>query len=171
MVFKRSKTCGGFSLLELLVAMTLLVSVVTAVSVLLRVNYDTWLDHRSDNLRHEAAAGVLRHMVRQVRQCQEVSAISAATDTSGTISVLMPSGDTVVWDHSGSNVLYGTTTANQMLGNNITWLTIVGYQQDGITPTTTPADIHRVQISVGYSLPSRTVSSRSITASVWIRSF
>lgn len=161
----------GFSLLELLVAVTLLVSAVTAVSVLLRVNYDTWLDYQTDNLRHEAAVGVLRHMVRQVRQCEEVTAISSAGDNSGSLSVRMPDGSTVVWDHTGTNVLYGTTTANQLLGNNITGLTLVGYEVDGTTATTVVPDVHCVRVTVSYSLPNRATASRTLTASAWVRAF
>ena len=161
----------GFSLLELLVAVTLLVSAVTAVSVLLRVNYDTWLDYQSDNLRHEAAVGVLRHMVREVRQCEAVTAISSAADDSGSLSLLMPDGSTVVWSHTGTNIHYGPTTADQLLGNNITGLTLVGYEDDGVTPTTTVQDIHTVKITVSYVLPQRATISRSLTANAWVRAF
>ncbi|WP_158261397.1 MULTISPECIES: prepilin-type N-terminal cleavage/methylation domain-containing protein [Pirellulaceae] len=161
----------GFSLLELLVAVTLLVSAVTAVSVLLRVNYDTWLDYQSDNLRNEAAVGVLRHIVRQVRQCEEVTAISSSGDNSGSLSLLMPDGSTVVWDHAGTNVYYGTTTANQLLGNNITGLRFVGYQVDGTTATTVAQDVHCVRVTVSYSLPDRATASRTLTTNAWLRAF
>lgn len=164
-------TRKGFSLLELLVSVTLLVSMVTAVSVLLRVNYDTWLDYRSDNLQNESAVGVLRHIVREVRQCEEVTAISPSGDNSGSLTVQMPSGDSVVWDHSGTNVMYGVTTANQLLGNNITGLNLIGYQQDGVTTTTVPQDIQCVQITISYTMPGRAVSARSLTSKVWIRAF
>lgn len=161
----------GFSLLELLVAVTLMVSTVTAVSVLLRVNYDTWLDYQSDNIRHESAVGVLRHVVRQVRQCKEVAAISSAGDSSGSLSVLMPDGSTVVWDHTGTNVYYGTTTADKLLGHNITGLTIVGYQYDGTTATTAAEEVQCVRVTVSYSLPGRAIASRSLTATAWVRAF
>lgn len=161
----------GFSLLELLVAVTLLVSTVTAVSVLLRVNYETWLDYQSDNLRNESAVGVLRHIVRQVRQCEEVTAISTSGDNSGTLSLVMPNGSTVVWDHAGSNVYYGATTANQLLGNHVTGLRFVGYQVDGTTATTVAQDIHCVRVTVSYSLPGRSAPGRTLTASAWLRAF
>ncbi|QDU76157.1 hypothetical protein Pan97_32020 [Bremerella volcania] len=161
----------GFSLLELLVAVTLLVSAVTAVSVLLRVNYDTWRQYQTDNLRHEAAVGVLRHMVRQVRQCEEITAISSAGDHSGSLSALKSDGSTVVWDHTGTNVYYGTTTANQLLGNHITGLTLVGYEADGTTTTTVASDVHCVRITVSYTLPDRATASRTLTAYAWIRAF
>ncbi len=171
MAHNHAKTRYGFSLLELLVAVTLLVSAVTAVSVLLRVNYDTWLDYQSDTIRHEAAAGVLRHLVRQVRQCEEITAISSAADNSGTLSLRMPDSSTIVWDHAGTNVYYGTTSADQLLGHNISGLRIVGYQYDGATATTVAQDVQCVRITVSYSLPNRATSSRSLTASAWIRAF
>lgn len=171
MAHRTRTTRHGFSLLELLVAVTLLVSAVTAVSVLLRVNYDTWREYQTDNLRSEAAVGVLRHMVRQIRQCEEVTAISSAADNSGSLSVLMTDGSTVVWDHSGTNVYYGTTTANQLLGNNITGLTLIGYQSDGTTTTTVADDVHCVRITVSYTLPDRATSNRTLTANAWVRAF
>jgi len=171
MARKTRTTRHGFSLLELLVAVTLLVSAVTAVSVLLRVNYDTWLDYQTDNLRHESATGVLRHIVRQVRQCEQITAISSAADNSGSLSALMPDGSTIVWDHSGTNVYYGTTTANQLLGNNITGLTLVGYEYDGTTATTTTEDVQCVRVTVSYTLPGRATANRSLTASAWVRAF
>lgn len=171
MVRKAYTTRNGFSLLELLLSVTLLVSMVTAVSVLLRVNYDTWLDYRSDNIQNEAAAGVLRHLVRELRQCEEVTAISAGTDNSGSLTARMPSGDSVVWDHSGTNVMYGITTADQLLGNNITGMTFVGFERDGVTVTTVPEDVQCVQVTISYTLSSRSVSARSLTTKVWIRAF
>ena len=157
--------------MELLVSVTLMVSVVTAVSVLLRVNYDTWLDYRSDALHNDAAVGVLRHIVREVRQCEEVTAISGAGDYSGTMTVRMPNGDSVVWDHAGTNVNYGVTSANQLLGNGITGLNFVGYERDGITAAAIPQDVQCVQVTVNFALPSRTTSSRTLSSKVWIRSF
>ncbi|MEW4455831.1 prepilin-type N-terminal cleavage/methylation domain-containing protein [Bremerella sp. JC817] len=171
MVPSQTLTKCGFSLLELLVAMSLLVSAVTAVSVLMRVNYDTWIDHRSDSLRHEAAVGVLRHMVRQIRQCQEVSAISAAGDSSGSLTLLMPNGSSVIWDHAGTNVYFGTTTADQLLGNHIAALSLVGYEQDGITQTTDPSAVQCIRITVTYALPQRSMASRSLKAHAWVRAF
>lgn len=164
-------TRKGFSLLELLVSVTLLVSMVTAVSVLLRVNYDTWLDYRSDNLQHESAIGVLRHIVREVRQCEEVTAISSSGDNSGSLAIQMPSGNLVVWDHNGTNVLYGITSASQLLGNHITGLNFIGYERDGVTTTTVPQDIQCVQITISYTMPGRATSARSLTSKVWVRAF
>lgn len=171
MVFRARTTRNGFSLLELLVAVTLMVSAVTAVSVLLRVNYEAWIDYRSDNLRHESAVGVLRHMVREIRQCEEITAISAAGDNSGSLTVRMPSGDSVVWDHEGTNVLFGTTTADQLLGNNITVLRMVGYQYDGVTSATQPEEVQCVRITVSYTLPQKATANRTLTATAWVRAF
>ncbi|PQO42507.1 hypothetical protein C5Y93_29730 [Blastopirellula marina] len=152
-------------------SVTLMVSVVTAVSVLLRVNYDTWLDYRSDSLRNDAAVGVLRHIVREVRQCEEVTLISGPGVPLGTLAVRMPNGNVVVWEHIGINVHYGISAADQLLGDGITGLRFVGYERDGITPATLPQDVQCVQVTVDFSLPSRATSSRTLTSKVWIRAF
>lgn len=161
----------GFSLLELLVATTLLVSMVTAVSVLLRVNYQQWLEYRGDSLRQESATGVLRHLVRQIRQAESVVAVSPSSDLSGSLSLQMPGGETVVWDHSGTHVLYGVTTPTQLLGNHITGLTFAGLQGDGATPATDISEVQCVRITVAYTLPDRTPAARSLTTMAWVRAF
>lgn len=171
MSFNTPQRRNGFSLLELLVATTLLVSMVTAVSVLLRVNYDQWLEYRNGCLRQESATGVLRHLVRQIRQAESVVAVSPSSDTSGSLSVRMPSGETVVWEHSGTNVRYGVTAPTQLLGNHISGLTFVGLQGDGVTPAADVLNVQCVQITVAYTLPDRTPSARSLTTTAWVRAF
>lgn len=161
----------GFSLLELLVAMALMASMVTAVSVLLRVNYDHWLDYRSDSMRQESATGVLRHLVREVRQAEQVVAVTPSSSSSGSLSLRMPTGQVVVWDHNGTNVRYGVNTATQLLGNHITGLTFAGLHKDGVTPATDPEDVQSVRITVAYTLPDRTPAARSLTTVAWIRAF
>ena len=166
-----SQRRNGFSLLELLVAMALMASMVTAVSVLLRVNYGHWLDYRSDSLRQESATGVLRHLVRQVRQAEQVVAITPSFNSSGSLSLRMPTGQVVVWDHNGTDVRYGENTATQLLGNHITSLTFAGLQKDGITPASDPVDVQSVRITVAYTLPARTPAARSLTTVAWVRAF
>jgi len=162
---------SAFSLLELLVAMTLMVSAVTAVSVLLRVNYSTWLEFRSATYRNESAVGALRHLVRNIRQAQYVTAISTAGDSSGSLSLLSSDGQTLVWDHSGTEILFGQGAASSVLANHIDSLTLVGYERDGITQTTNASDIQIIRITVTYQVPHRATSSRTLTAIGWVRSF
>ncbi len=171
MDYRRHLNRQGFSLLELLLAMTLMVSAVTATSVLLRVNYQTWLQYRSENVRHESALGVLRHVVRQTRQCQEVTAISPPASSSGFLQLRMPSGAVLGWDHQAGNVRFGEGGSTELLGNHITSFTLEGFQADGITPTAVLADIQCVRVTVGYSLPDRAASTRTVSAMAWIRAF
>ena len=98
------KPRAGFSLLELIVTAAMMATLVTAVSMVLRSSQNAWEAFDGDHSRLEAAHATLRHLVRHLRQAEQVVAISSASDSSGTISALLPSGDTVVWDHSGTSV-------------------------------------------------------------------
>jgi len=161
----------GFSMLELLVATALMVSAVTAVGVLLRVNYGAWLEYRSTSLRQESAFGVMRHLVREARQCKEVLQVTGSSDTSGRLSILHADDRILTWDHSGEEVRFGEVSPTGLLGNHITSFTVVGLQKDRVTETNDSDEIHCLQFAVTYHLPERPDSNRTISTLVWIRAF
>ena len=161
------------TLLELVIASSMMAVLLTAATVVLRTSRQAWEAHEGDYTRLEGLHATLRHMVRQVRQADAVTAISAAGDNSGTLTLSMPDGSTVAWDHDGatSTVRCGVTTADQLLSTNITGLNIVGYKPDGVTATTVPSEIQNLKVSVTVQLPRETNATRTYSSWAWIRSW
>ena len=161
----------GFSLLELLVTVTIMATLMSSVFVLLRTGRSAWEANDTDQTRLEAAHAVMRHIVRHVRQSEEVTAISSSFDNSGTLSVLMPSGEIYVWDHAAGLVSFGINSADDLLGENITELNFIGYEADGTTTTTTVADIQSILATVTVTLPRNTGATQIVQCWIWKRSW
>ncbi len=160
------------TLVELLLAVTLMTTVMTSVAVLLRGSYATWQSHENDLARLEAAHATVRHIIRNVRQAESVAAISGPAANNGSLSLNMPDGNLHAWRRDGAGVVrYGSPTADSILAEEITELTLVGYQADGVTPTTVADEIQAVQCTVGVQLPRNAGGSRTIICRGWIRSW
>jgi Tfp pilus assembly protein PilW len=161
------------SLLELIIATTMLAMIMGAVSMILRTSREAWEAHQGDYIRIEAAHATLRHLVREVRQADAVTSISLASDNSGQIGLLMPAAVTRLWDHDGSTnmVNFTATTGSGMLADNITGLRLTGYKADGTTTTTVPADVQFLKIEVTVQLPREVNGTRVVSSYVWLRSW
>ncbi len=154
-------------------AMTLLAGVGTAAALLLRTGHVAWSAHEEDAARLEAAHATARHIARQFRQAVQVSAITLPGNDSGSLSLLMASGQTIVWTHDAatSEVRFGAGNATNLLATGITGLNFAGY---GVDPTTVPisvADIQSVVIRVNVSLPRDKAGTRTVTQWAWMRTW
>jgi prepilin-type N-terminal cleavage/methylation domain-containing protein len=161
----------AFSLLELIVVAALMSVVVASVGILLRSTQSAWGAHSDDAGKIASAHATLRHVARHLRQATAVTAISGPTDNSGSISVTLTDTNTHVWDHSGSQVNYGITTASNLLATHIDQLTFVGYEVDGTTTTTTAGDVHAVKCTVQVTLSRDTNATRTASCWVWVRAW
>ncbi len=163
----------GVTLLEVIIASTILTTVVSSVTILLRSGRDAWEANNNDQARLEAAHATVRHIVRRVRQATSVVAMSGPSDDSGSISVLMESGDTYVYDHDSSDdtVDFGVTTAASVLGENITKLKFTGYEADGTTSTTVVGDVQSIKVEAEVQLPRATGGTKTVTSWAWIRTW
>jgi len=161
------------SLLELVIATTMLAMIVATVSVVMRTSRLAWEAHEAAKNRIEAAHATVRHIVRRARQATGVVAITPSTDNSGQVSLRMPNLSVEVWDHDdvAMTVKYGVTTAANLLANNITGLRFTGYEADGTTLSTTAADTRAIKLEVTVQLPVETGGTRTIQSWVWIRSW
>ncbi len=164
----------GFSLLELTVTTAILAFVATASMTLVRTAYTAWNRHDDDHSQRQQAAAVLRHICRHVRQAKAVMAISSAADNSGTLSLLMPSGDTYVWDHNASTkeVAFGIGTASSLLARGIEELNFRAVKVDGSTQVTEVGLIHSILCTVKFNL-TRPAGNELITVSsqAWLRAW
>lgn len=161
------------SLMELVIATTMLAMVMTTIGVVLRTGRQAWEAHSADYTRIEAAHSTLRHIVRRVRHASEVVTITPSSDNSGRLSLRMPDGSTEVWDHDASKnqVDYGIGAANDLLAPDVTGLRFTGYRADGVTTTTTASLVRAMRIEVTVQLPVQAGGSRVITSWAWLRSW
>ena len=168
---------SGLTLLELIISATIMTAVVTAAAALLRGGHDAWRVQQGDSDRIQSAAASLRHIVRHVRQCQSVTAISTPSETSGQISVQMPDGSNDLWGHVARNktVTYGDANGsvgtNPLLAQNIEELRFTAYQADGTTPTTVVNDIQAVECRIRVELPRETNNTVWLSSWIWLRAW
>ena len=110
---------GGLSLLEMIIATATMATVMAAVVVLVRSGYGAWDIYENDLQVSENGHATLRHIVRHLRQADSVTAISAATDTSGSLSILTEGAATYTWDHdNATDIVYFDNGTGQQL---LTW--------------------------------------------------
>lgn len=170
----RAANRRGMTLLELVIASTLLTVLVASAAWVLRGVQNSWTAVNSDNQLLESAHATLRKMVRDLRQAKLITSISPPTDTAGALVALMPSGEIYAYSRNSTNnqILFGNAgTANQLLAENITGLSFKGFAADGVTQTTTITLIRQVECSVSVVLPRESNGARTITCRVWLRNW
>ena len=164
----------GFTLLELTVATAMLAVLTTSSMVLVRTSYTAWNRHEDDHLQRQEGIAVLRHIARHVRQAKAVMAISAASDNSGSLSLLTTDGNVLVWEHDAATkeVRYGIATATNVLAKGIEELTFVGIKVDGVQQTTEVGLIHLVQCTAKFNLarPAGSVLE-TLSCRAWLRAW
>ena len=161
------------TLLELVIATTMLAMVLTTIGVVLRTGRLAWEAHAADYTRIEAAHATVRHILRRCRHAASVSTITPSTDNSGRLALLMTDGSVEVWDHDSSTnaINYGITTPANLLSPNIVGLRFTGYQANGTTTTTTASLVRAVRIEVTVQLPVETGGTRVVSSWAWVRSW
>lgn len=161
------------SLLELVIATSMLATVMTTISVVMRTSRQAWEAHEDDYTRIESAHATLRHIVRQVRQADAVTEISNRNDNSGRIGLLLPSGDTRIWDHDANTntVNCGIGSPDSLLAPDITGLRFIGLRADAATDATTADEVQCLQIDVTVQLPRDVNGTRTVSSWAWVRSW
>lgn len=163
----------GMSMLELVIASTLLTVVVASVSVLMRTSREVWFAQEQDQERLQAVQSLLRHLVRHGRQAVAVTDVSGSGDTSGTVSLAMPSGEVWVWDHDNASqqVNFGVTAANGLLADSIAAFEVVGYEADGATVTANVADMQVLRVTATVNLPREVNGTKTFESWIWLRAW
>jgi hypothetical protein len=156
-----------------MMAATAIMSTVTAaVVVVMNTGFSAWKAQEADIDVLENGYGVLRHVARQLRQSTNISAITAASNTTGSLSFTMATGAAcMIARNSSSDVYYNNGTGNQLLAKSIDSMTFTGYKADGVTATTTLSDIQVVQCQVQITLPRGAGVTRTLTTRAWLRSW
>jgi prepilin-type N-terminal cleavage/methylation domain-containing protein len=166
---------AGFTLVELMAATAILAVLTTASFTLIRTANDAWKRHRDDLQQRREAIGAMQHICRKIRQATSVTAISASGSTSGNLSLTMADGMSALWAHNSTNkqILYGTSTANNVLAQGITQLSFTGLTANGFVPTTDVTKIHCIQCTMRYNLsrPGGTTTTEMVTCAAWLRAW
>ncbi len=162
----------GLSLLEMMAATAIMSTVTAAVVVVMNTGFSVWKAQEADIDVLESGYGVLRHVARQLRQSTNVTAITTAANTTGSLSFTMATGAVcTIARNSSSDVYYNNGTSNQLLAKGIGSMTFTGYKADGVTATTTVADIQVVECQVQITLPRGSGVTRTLTTRAWLRSW
>jgi prepilin-type N-terminal cleavage/methylation domain-containing protein len=163
----------GFSLLEMMAATTIMALVMGSVVVVVRSSYAVWNAYEQDIDIAENAYAVLRHFVREMRQAQGVTAITAASNSAGSLSFSTAGGAVHALSRNGgsSDITHNNGTTSNLLARSVDAMSFVGYKADGITPTTAVSDIQSVRCTVEVTLPRGGGTPRSMSTIAWVRSW
>jgi prepilin-type N-terminal cleavage/methylation domain-containing protein len=165
---------AGFTLVEMIAATAMLAVLTTSSFALVRTANDAWRRHRDDSQSRREAIAALQHVVRRVRQATQVTAISTAADDSGFLTLQMADGTSALWDHNSgtSQVLYGTTIADNLLAASVTQMNVIGLTANGLAQTTDPARIHAVRCQMTYALSRPTGPvNETVSCTAWLRAW
>ena len=161
------------TLLELLIATSMLAMVLTTVSVVMRSGRAAWDAHEADYTRIESAHATLRHIVRQVRHADAVTEITSKSDDSGRVGLLLPSGDIRIWDHdAGTNMVNcGIGAPDSPLAPDISGLRFIGLKADATTDAASADEVQCMRIEVTVQLPHEVGGARTVSSWAWVRSW
>jgi hypothetical protein len=157
----------------MIIASTLMTMVLATVSVVMRTGRAAWEAHEADFTRLAAGHATLRHIVRQVRQAEAVVSVTPASDPSGSISIRLPNDTVLAWEHDGlaDSVLFGQSTADNLLADGIAQLRFQSYCADGVTPALSADQVQCLVVTLAVNLDRENNPLRTISSWVWIRSW
>jgi prepilin-type N-terminal cleavage/methylation domain-containing protein len=163
----------GLSLLEMMIATTIMATLMASVVVVMRSGYAVWNAQEADIDTLENAYAVVRHFAQQMRQADSVTVISDPSDTTGNLSFLAADGATRSWSHDGvqKEITFDNGASSGLLARSIDALTFTGYEADGVTQTTAVDDIQVVKCEVQVTLPQGAGVTRTVSCQAWIRSW
>lgn len=158
------------SLLEVMATLALTASLMVASMVVVRSSHAAWETHEEELEPAFSQNSVQRHITQHIRQAVAINAISLASNNAGSLTIEKADGTTFQWGYSlGSVTCSINGAAAEPVADNITSLSFVGYEADGLTATTTSADIHSIVCRVGISQP--TGGNRTTSTFSWLRSW
>ncbi len=173
---RRSTKRNGLTLLELVIASSMLAVLMTSLSVVLRTARVAWDTSDGDYSAMHHASTIARHLVREAREAREVTYLSPAGSE---IELLLSNGRKIRWSHAASSgsmtdvVLVTNTTlgTSEPIAHGIRNLSFVGYEADAQTVATKIQDIQLIEVQVTVDTPSAASAQQTVRSMVWIRSW
>lgn len=166
----------GLTLLELMIASSMLAVLMTSLSVVLRTARVAWDTSDGDYSAMHHAATINRHIVREAREARKVTFLSPAGSE---VELEMASGEVMRWSHTAAagsmtnvvTVAYKSTGNTVPLAQGIRSLSFIGYEADGATVATKTDDIQVLEIRVTVDTPSSARPTQTVSSMVWIRAW
>jgi prepilin-type N-terminal cleavage/methylation domain-containing protein len=160
----------GFTLLEMMSALTITAVLMASSMVVLRSSYAVWQAHEADLNTASAGNAVLRNIVQTIRQADAITAPDSGGSATSTLTILRADGDTITWDLSLGSVTHQINNdAAQPLANDVTSLSFLAYEADGTTLASTADQAQVIHCEVTANRPSG--GTRTVSSFVWLRSW
>ncbi|RMF42689.1 MAG: prepilin-type N-terminal cleavage/methylation domain-containing protein [Planctomycetota bacterium] len=164
----------GVTLLELVVASSMLAVVMTSLTLVLRTTRASWETNDNDFAAIHHAHTVVRHFVRQAREATDLLAL-----TGNSVQLKFRDGSTQTWSHTANGngytnvvqVVYSNSSQVVPLAYGIKNLSFRGFKADGVTPTTVLDDIYVVEVTATVLIPGKANAPQSVASKAWIRSW
>ncbi len=165
---------SGLTLLELVIATSMLAVVMTSLSLVLRTARSAWDATDGEYAAMHHATTLARHFVRESREARSVDQFATG---GGSIRLEMSDGSLVQWSLAGAThgmddvvLLENLTTGEAVpLARGIRGLSFTGFEANGSTIASNPQDIQLLQVQVTVDRPSG--GQQTVDAQVWVRSW
>lgn len=174
---RRQRNRDGYSLLEMIISMTLLSIVMSASTVALRTGRQAWEAHETDSIRTRTAHACVRHIVRAAREASEIVSVTTGVPTNTRLVVKLNDGDTLAWEHDAARkqILFtqsSVSSSPSVIANDIETLEFRPFRIDGRRFRASLIDrVQQLEVSVGVTLPREIPVTRRAEGTVWLRPF
>lgn len=171
---RRRSSRLGVSLLELVVASSLLAGMVSGFSLIMRSARQSWELVDDEYAAMHQVQALVRHFVRAARESHGVVAISP----DGTRITIEGEGDrrlTWSWNtskgQSGGRVTFRDSQRGGAadLAHDIRSLQFQGYALDGVTRTSDPEEIRVIEVAASVAPSEESAHLKTVRSKVWIR--
>jgi type II secretory pathway pseudopilin PulG len=157
----------GLTLIELVISMSLIVIVLSAILPQFRVMFRS-LDLRQASAETLANSRVFTdHIRRTLSQAINVTAVSASADTNGYLEFTGSDGNAYRCDRSANDIRFGLTGRQEIVAGPVSSLQFTGYAYSDLTaPTTTGALIDYVKVDAVFTDSTGCGQNESVSFSV-----
>ncbi len=169
MMPSKKRVRNALSLLELVLSTSMMALLLVPVVGLLKTSHNVWEAYESDHTRLDSLQATTRHLMRRLRDTNEIVSLSAPESTAGAISVRQSGGLVETWWRMGDQVWYHRNGTTSLLANDIAALSFVGFEKDGVTPTTDPRRVQIVEVIAKVQLDRENHSEKTSRCRVWLR--
>ncbi|OYP34427.1 hypothetical protein [Rhodopirellula sp. MGV] len=167
----RNRRRNGISLLEMVVAGTMITTIMMGMALVFRTSGQTWEVVDRDHAVERQLGSLVRHFVRESREAAAVVSISSRRDQ---ISLLMNDGTIRTWRRNGDGEVQfqlNHDVAFQTLADDIEDLEFTGYDAAGVQLESEPNDMQLIGVVAKARQDRSSDPLLEQECKVWIRSW